>query len=802
MVRMPALLALPVALSSIAVGEPPILRVHGGEPSHSISPRLYGAFFEEINHAGDGGLLAELVRNRSFEEPAVDGMAPGWGASTAGTVLALDDRNPAYGSAPHSLVVAIDGEARIFNRGFWGVPLIEDDVYLVRVDAKLVEGADPEFSVVLADRNGGKHGALRFDGLTREWKTFEGRITANVDDANAQLELRFTGKGKVQLDLVSLSPETTWKGRRNGFRRDLGELFADLAPAFVRFPGGCYVEGGDFLKDAFRWEKSIGDIATRPGHANATWNYWSSDGLGYHEYLQACEDLNAEPLFVVNCGLSHKDITPLDELQPWIDDCLAAIEYANGGSDTKWGAVRVRNGHPEPFRLKYIEIGNENGLWSGFGGTRDVYTPRYKRFFDAIKGKFPDIVTIADTRVDAPMEMVDDHYYNSPAWFWANVGLYDRADRKGPKIYVGEYAVTQGCGNGNLAAALAEAAFMTGLERNSDVVTMASYAPMFVRAEDRKWNPDMMVFDGVHSYGTPSYHVQALFAKNRPDTLLPCDVPVIENTSISKGSIGVGTWLTKAEFKDIAVEVDGSTIYRSGSENGFADWKPHGGEWKVADGALRQSQTGDDIYSILDLPALRDASDYTLTMKARKLDGAEGFLILFRAKDDANWCWWNVGGWGNHTHAIEKSVSGMKSGVGHGVGGSVETGRWYDVKIELSGRRIRCYLDGKLVQEAEEEALATFAAVAGIVTGSGDVIVKVVNGGEAPVSAMLALDGWAMIGKSASLTVLTSDNLLDENSLSHPTRIVPRTTSIAVESPRFSHEFPARSLSILRFTTH
>lgn len=800
-----------LGLGSPAVAQPRTLTVHADQPGHAIPPTLYGVFFEEINHAGDGGLYAELVRNRTLEEPvAKDGTVPGWkpyamaGAGDPSKItLSLDAIFPKQAATPHSLkIVLAGGSGGVVNDGYWGVPLRKGVHYKARLDVRREGRLDTKFFIGIQPAKGLPYARVRLPGLTAEWKRYEIDLVATTDDADARLSITFDGTGTAWIDNVSLFPVDTWNARPQGLRKDLGDLVAGLAPAFVRFPGGCYVEGGDRLADAFRWPTTIGDIADRPGHSNATWGYWSSDGLGFHEYLQWCEDLKAAPLFVVNCGISHKEVASLGELAPWIRECLEAIEYANGGVETRWGAARAKNGHPAPFNLKYVEIGNENGMFGGSGGTREQYSERYKRFYDAIKAKYPQIVTIANTRVDAPMELVDDHYYNSPPWFWNNVGLYDKADRKGPKIYVGEYAVTQGCGTGNLAAALAEAAFMTGMERNSDLVVMSSYAPMFVHAADRKWNPDMMVFDGLRSYGTPSYHVQVMFAKNRPDTLLPVDVPEVQAApAITKGGIGLGTWLTQAEYKDIVVELGGKAVYTSDFTTGTEGWKPGAGDWKVVGGAYRQSTRAEKQLALLDLPALRDAADYTVHLKARKLGGDEGFLILFRAQGADNCTWWNIGGWGNREHGIEKSAAGGKSGVGARAAGKIETGRWYDVKIEATGASIRCWLDGKPVHEVEEKPTPTFAAVAGRVDATGEIIVKVVNGGESPVRARVALPGAGKLEPNGKAVVLTSAALNDENSFENPTKITARTRALDGVSDNFPHEFPARSVTVLRLKT-
>ena len=289
-----------------------------------------------------------------------------------------------------------------------------------------------------------------------------------------------------------------------------------------------------------------------------------------------CEDLGAEPLFVINCGMSHKENVPLDKMGEFVQDALDAIEYANGPVTSTWGAVRAKNGHRAPFNLKYMEIGNENG------GT--AYHERYALFYDAIKAKYPQMHLIANewsgTPKNRPIEIVDEHYYSTPEFFIANAGKYDSYDRAGRKVYVGEYAVTQGCGQGNLRAAIGEAAFMTGMERNSDVVLMASYAPLFANVHYKKWNPDLIDFDSSRAYGIPSYYVQQMFSENRGDVVLPVTVTAPAITPAARtGAIGVGTWRTQAEFKDIKVTRGDETLFAYDPGDGTHGWRRHGGDW-------------------------------------------------------------------------------------------------------------------------------------------------------------------------------------------------------------------------------
>ncbi|MDP4183394.1 MAG: carbohydrate-binding protein, partial [Bacillota bacterium] len=347
-------------------------------------------------------------------------------------------------------------------------------------------------------------------GLTTGWNKFTATMTANGSNGSGRFLLSTDKPGTIWFDVVSCFPPT-YKNRPNGLRNDLLTMVNDLKPRFNRFPGGCFVEG-DKMVNAFRWKNTIGPIETRPGHSNL-WGYRTSDGMGFHEFLQMCEDTNSAPLYVCSVGMAHSDNVPME---PFIQEVLDAIEYANGATTTTWGAKRAANGHPEPFNLKYIEIGNEENFQQA------TYSARYQSFYNAIKAKYPNIICIADSNIPgSTIDYIDEHYYDTAQFFMNNATKYDKYSRTGPKIYVGEYAVTKNCGQGNLMAGLGEAAFMTGLERNSDVVKMASYAPLYVNSNDRKWNPDAIVYNSYQVYGTPSYHVQKMFSQNLGSNILP-----------------------------------------------------------------------------------------------------------------------------------------------------------------------------------------------------------------------------------------------------------------------------------------
>jgi alpha-L-arabinofuranosidase len=627
-------------------------------------------------------------------------------------------------------------------------------------------------------------------GIGGVWKYHTLDLAATGGDPKGKLEISGDGKGTLFLDMVSLVPKKTWKD--HGLRADLAESLDGLHPKFVRFPGGCWVEGDDFAH-INHWKNTVGNIDTRTPLWNI-WGYNATHGLGFHEYLQLCEDLGAEPLFCINVGMSHKETIPIDRMSQWVQDALDAIEYANGPADSVWGSMRAAAGHPAPFNLKYLEIGNENG---GFNG----YVEHYRLFYNAIRAKYPEVKFVADGWDDfgaQQPDLVDDHYYDTPEWFMRHAGQYDKSDRNGPKVFVGEYAVTLNCGQGDLRGAIGEAAFMTGLERNSDVVQMASYAPLLVNLNHRAWNPDLINFDSSGWYGLPSYYVQKLFSENRGDVYLPTEVqsPVV-TPPVAGGLIGVGTWNTAAEFKDIQVTApDGKVLFQSDFSGGAQGWKllGDGADWKVQDGALRQTAERTFIRA---LAGDKSWKDYTLTLKARKISGAEGFLILFHNSGDEDRTWWNIGGWGNTQDGIEGS-GGVNFKPSH-----IETDHWYDIKLTVAGQHLQCWLDGKLIHDVDYltggEYKSLYAASA-TDAQSGDVIVKVVNVAAEPLETELDLSGASLTGQG-SATVLTSGSPADENSLAEPTKVSPKTEAISFTGTSLKRSFPANSLTVLRLRT-
>lgn len=773
----------------VAAAEPARITVHADQPGVRVSPLLYGHFFEEINRAGDGGLYAELVRNRSFEDAT---QPEAWSLVTGGAAagrVELDRSRPLNSNNVTALRLDIatlptGTRVGVANAGFHGIAVEKGELYSLTLAARGDAVFRGDLRITLERTNGAVLAAETIRGIGPEWSRRSCALAADDTDPAARLVVSATSTGTVWLDMVSLFPSVTYKG--HGLRKDLMQMLAAMKPAFIRFPGGCYVEG-DQMANAFRWKKTLGDPAERPGHWNL-WGYRSTDGLGFHEYLQMCEDLDAAPLFVINCGMAHKDHVPMEQMQEYVQDALDAIEYANGGTDTPWGALRARRGgHPAPFNLKLLEIGNENG--------GPLYHERYALFHDAIKAKYPDVRLIANVwngvPTSRPVEIVDEHYYNTPGFFMGQARRYDTYDRTSPKVYVGEYACTKECGEGNLMAAIGEAAFMTGLERNGDHVVMASYAPLFCHPGWKRWNPNAIVFNAARAYGTPSFHVQALFGANRGDVNLPVEIvaPVIAQPARG-GRIGVGTWRTQAEFKDIRVEREGQALPVPALQTDLAGWDIMGGTWNVVDGALQQSGDGEPAMAFT---GDRGWTDYTLSLKARKLGGAEGFLVQFHSQHNQEKSWWNIGGWGNASHGLE--APGLHAPH---VGGRIETGRWYDIRVELKGGQVRCYLDGTLVQEAARTAPPALFAVAGRDERAKELVLKVVNASGAELASTVELKGAGPRAADGRGWVLTAASPDDENTFEEPAKVRPQPVRVTLSGATLAHAFPAYSVTVLR----
>lgn len=511
--------------------------------SKNISPYLFGLFFEDINYSADGGLYAEMVQNRSFEYSPTDRrewhpfsfwqyITPGFSYGNVN----VETTAPIHANNPHYLVLNIehtgDTGIGIRNSGFDKMPIVKGAKYHFSLFARNITTNPISLWISLQNSSGQVLAETTFSTVSPTWKKYSAELQATASHDSAQLVIIATSKGKLALDMISLFPDNTFKNRTNGLRTDLAQLLADMKPSFIRFPGGCLTHG-DGLGNMYRWKNTVGPLEQRLEQKNI-WGYHQSMGLGFFEYFQFCEDIGAKPLPIlpaaVSCqnsggtwrigGTGQKAI-PMEEMGNYVQEVLDLIEWANGPAGSTWGTVRAAAGHPEPFHLEFIGIGNEDKMTPEFES-------RFKMIYDAVKKKHPDITVIGTVGPfsqgedfdkgwkiarELQVPVVDEHYYKQPEWFISNHYRYDGYNRKNSRVYVGEYA---SWGN-KMKNALSEAAYMIGLERNGDVVSMASYAPLLAKKGFTQWNPNMIYFDNINTFPTVNYYVQKMFSTNQGD---------------------------------------------------------------------------------------------------------------------------------------------------------------------------------------------------------------------------------------------------------------------------------------------
>ena len=816
---------------------PYTININAADRSKDVSDIMWGLFFEDINSAADGGLYAELVQNRSFE---MDDHLYSWetnGDVKTNTENPMNENNPTY--------VTLGKGAKIENDGFAGMKVDLNAKY----DFSMYVKGESDIKVTVANDSINLKSEQHDD-----WEKLTGTINSKTDTDNTLLTVENIGEKSVDIDMISLIPQDTYKG--HGLRKDLMEALEEMHPKFLRFPGGCAVEG-ETMETAWNWKDTIGDVSERKEMINiwnpsATEPYMMTYGLGFYEYFQMCEDLGMEPVPILNCGIacqvrsgSAKDenhLVPMDELQPYIDDALDLIAFANGTDENnEWTKKRIEMGHPEPFNMKYIGIGNEQ-----YG---EIYFERYAEFAKQIHKKYPDInlVTTSGTASSGGSndlawnwansntelaDLMDEHYYEAADWFRQHVYRYDNYRRDtNTKVFLGEYA-----SKGNAwYNALSEAAFMTGLERNADVVRMASYAPMFAKYGNTQWSAANMIWFTNDDYMlTPNYYVQKLFSNNQGDYSLPTEVKMnsIENDDTLHGGVAVGTWKTQAEFKDIKVVNNNGKVLLDGipMHERFEKWediKSINGEWNVSsDGII--SQTSDDESCIMTIPSyIRGCTDtydifgefnnYTLTLKAKKTDGKEGFLIGVCVQDvwglvwdgeyPQSMYWANIGGWSNTASKIQQVINGSANTISNVAeqcytsNMTIENDVWYDIRVEVTDYEIKAYVNDELAcSYIKPKEYGPVYASSVYDEESGDVIVKVVNTIDSDVNVGVNVNG-ADIDNIAKTTVMSGDTSL-ENSLENKNAIVPLESKITNAGNNFTYNAPANSLSIIRLSTN
>ncbi|MGW6009645.1 alpha-L-arabinofuranosidase C-terminal domain-containing protein [Streptomyces sp. NPDC055210] len=774
-----------------------------------IDDTMYGVFFEDINRAADGGLYAELVQNRSFEYSTADNRSytPLTSWATTGTATTADDDGRL--NARNRTYLALGADSSVTNSGYnTGLSVQAGKAYDFSVWAR-ADGSSA-LTVTLQDADGELAQARRVTARGG-WAKYTARLTATRTSTTGRLTV--ASDGPAALDMISLVPRDTYKA--HGLRADLAGKIAALDPGFVRFPGGCLVNTGSMKgydeesgwerRRAYQWKDTIGPVEQRATNANF-WGYNQSYGLGYYEYFQFSEDIGAMPLPVVpalvtGCG-QNQAVDDDALLERHIQDTLDLIEFANGPVTGEWGGKRAAMGHPKPFHLTHLAVGNEENL-------PNEYFERFKQFRAAVEAKYPDVTVVSNSGPDdsgstfdtawklnreANVDLVDEHYYNSPQWFLQNNDRYDSYDRSGPKVFLGEYA-SQG---NTFKNALSEAAFMTGLERNADVVKLASYAPLLANEDYVQWRPDLIWFNNHASWNSANYEVQKLFMRNTGDRVVPSSATGTPSLSGPiTGAVGLSTWATSAAYDDVKVTgADGTELLADDFSGDASQWThTGGGSWSVQDGQYVQSdEAAENTMVSAGDPAWHD---YDLHVKATKKAGKEGFLVAFGVKDTGNYYWWNLGGWNNTQSAVEQAVDGGKSTL-ISKAGSVGTGRAYDIDIKVRGRQVTLYLDGEEWGSfTDDKPAEPFRQVVTKDKRTGDLIVKVVNA--QAVDARTAVDlGSAKVRPKAEVTTLAA--AADAVNTETDTAVAPVTSTFPGVARKFTYTFPANSVTFLRIS--
>ncbi len=807
-----------------------------GAPQTEVSKNLFGIFYEDINYAADGGLYGEMVQNRSFEFGASNNSATtGWkdhinisGEKSSSRLKAnkkggLNENNPTF--ATFTAKAAGDG---FYNKGYKGMYFQAGKTYPGSVYLRCEDGSVSSVTVQIgADETGANTASTKITGITKEWKKFDFSLTAAADTYNGKIALYSDQAGKIDVDFVSLFMADIYKNQPNGLRKDLAEMLEAMHPAFIRFPGGCIVHG-HFLADRYQWKNTVGPVEQRketPNFWGGLVPYQQSYGIGFYEYFRLCEDLNAEPIPVLSVGMSHDgEKSSTGDYKWYAQDALDMIEWATGPATSKWGKIRAEAGHPEPFKLNYIGIGNED-----CGGD---YLARFQFISSAIKKKYPHIKTIISSgftyndvnfhnawkqvkawekkkKTNNLTDLVDEHYYNPYTWFLTNGSRYDDQEfyprgEGQPKVFIGEYASWVDGRRNSLYAAITEAAYMTSIERNGDIVEISSYAPLFARDGFVQWQPDAIWFDNSQVYGTPNYYVQSMFMNHKSDYTVKSALtqPTVANAKKAgiEGTVGIGSWATTANFKDIKVTNDdtGKVVYSSSGAKDTSAFSvaTQSGEWAASSGQFQQKSMATPAFMALDNESdIEGMQNYTLELQAQKTGGAEGFLISFGVKGDSLY-WWNMGGWGNTQSCVEKGTLGGRSIIGDSKPLNLATNKWYKIKIEVKGETYKCYLDGKLMHEFTD--VKNFDPLYAHVgrTKDGKVIIKIVNVTNDKQDVKIELKNAPALSSTAKVTVLTG-GADDENSFRTPKQVAPAEETFSGVSSSFTYPAKPCSLTIL-----
>lgn len=750
---------------------------------------LYGLFFEDLNHAADGGLYAEMVQNRSFEYCEVDRKE--YHALTAWEKAGVIDwevrtERPMHAEKPHYLHVEAKPGGSVRNKGYNTGFFVETGKWY---DFSMYAGGiDGNIHVrVTVESEKGFVCAEDFIEISgKDWKKYELQMKASRTTTCGRLVLNFETGGACNLDMISFFPQDTFLGKKGGMRKDIAVALQEMHPKFVRFPGGCLVHDGSLndhdRNSMYRWKRTLGKVEERPTWRN-NWGYNQSLGLGYYEYFCFCEEIGAEPVPILPGGFNpHKGIgVPLEEIGKWVDDALDLIEFANGGCDTVWGKIRKDLGHEMPFHLKYIGIGNEE--------VGDGFFERYPYFHNAIREKYPDIKIINTAGPFAVGEsyetgwhsakkygsdLVDEHYYSAPEWFLANMHHYEDYDENGPKVFLGEYA---SWGN-TYYNALVEAAYMTHLER-SKAVAMACYAPMLCNVDYVNWKPDMLWFNNHAILKTPNYYVQKLFMENQGT-----DAVIFETMNLDKVTALVDE---KGIMGKLAIA--GNDI-----------------EGKIREGRVTDLDTG-DVLELQDILIDRDnlekmlmdieSNHYKVSFRFRRTAGRKGLKIFFGEKDEKNRMVWEFGGWDNWDCSITSCRAGRGTCISHRIF-HVEDIEYF-LELEVKDRRVQTWVNGELYNDTVDRLpeLEELYVTASVDKSSDKTFLKVVNLTGEEKDVKLSLDGAAK--NRVTVTCLKGYGLDETNSFENPDNITPRTERFSVDGNELSYIFTPHSVTVFSF---
>ena len=832
------------------------LNINLKEVKSPVQKGLSGIFMEEISHAFDGGIYAELVQNRSFEEGIVPpGMkifrnedkslrmeleslpagVPekawpmpwpwngncGWDTSRdfigwslvnaegSASTWKLTPEYPMNQASQLSCEISLIGSDRqsantsLINSGYWGMNIVKDNSYdlMFYLRPFAFKGT---ITASLESIAGAKLGSWTFEPVkkAKSWQKYSAKITATGSDSTARLVLNFQGSGIFQVDWVSLFPPT-FRNTPNGLRPDLANYLADLKPDFIRYPGGCYVEGLSW-QSAPDWRKMVVPPEQRPG----MWGYWkyrSTDGFGYHEFLQFCEQIGAKGMYVAFAGMTvHPENNwPIDNLDTLIQQTLDAIEYAIGPVDSRWGSQRAKMGHPATFPLKYVEIGNEHYA--------AVYGDYYAKFRSAIKVKYPDIVVLMSmywSGINRPaiaragennIDRIDEHAYREANWIRTHFDYFDKYKRTPWDIYVGEYASQRG--RGDWYCDMGDAVFLMGMEKNGDLVKMASYAPLFCNVNDRSWEVNLIEFNASSSYARASYYVQKVFNETRPDINLGLTADISPKPDTLKpllgGRIGLGSWNTQTEFKNLEVlDENGKLLFRDNFQHTGQWEKPVEGSWKFEGGVLKQTDP-EKAAARMFLKSIKLTTG-EIRVKARRTGGSEGFLVFLNVENSDRFLFANYGAAGNSFS--EMQAWGAPEGYAYksvkSTRGAIEDNRWYDLRIVVGLNQADMYLDGKLISSARLVPMESVFSIAGYDKKNQMLVVKMVNYNSSPVKTDIRLNGASSIGKNGRHIIIRSDGLTDENNFKNPVKIVPAEMELNNCSDNFPVTVPGHSVNV------